>query len=120
MTLTSGCRFPGAGILPFDAVLRQEPLPPSPVARTLTRDGWLGKRGSIVKGYASNRWHFYPGADPLDCPTCFGPLTAQNDMYFHHHAVGSLVHLHLGALPDVVDAFAGVHPPSITLPTPRP
>ena len=120
MTLADGRRLPGAGILPFDAELLPDPPPPTPVARTLTRDCWLGPRGTTVRGYASNRWRLRPGADPLDCPTCFGSLTAQNDLYFHHHAVGGLVHLHLGALPHVVTAFAGPHPPSLTLPRARP
>lgn len=120
MTLADGRRLPGAGILPFDAALLPDPPPPTPVARILTRDSWLGPRGTIVRGYASNRWRLQPGADPLDCPTCFGSLTSQDDLYFHHHAVGGLVHLHLSALPHVVAAFAGPHPASLTLPTGRP
>ena len=63
--------------------------------------------------------YFAPGADPLDCPNCFGTLTAQDDFFYHHHAVGSLIHLHLGAFPEVVTAFAGPHRPSLTLPSPR-
>jgi cobyrinic acid a,c-diamide synthase len=112
-------QVPGAGILPFHAVLQPDPAPPTPVARTLTRDGWLGPRGTTVRGYRSGRWRLVPGADPLDCPACFGPLTAQGDIYFHHHAVGSLIHLYLGALPEVVAAFAGPHRPSLTLPSAR-
>lgn len=117
--LDGGRRVPGAGILPFDAELLSNPSPPSPVTRTLTRDCWLGPTGTVVRGYKSGRWRLIPGADPLDCPSCFGPLTAQGDVYFHHHAVGGLVHLHLGALAEVVAAFAGPHPPSLTLPSPR-
>jgi cobyrinic acid a,c-diamide synthase len=40
-------------------------------------------------------------------------------MFHHHHAVGSLIHLHLGAFPEVVTAFAGPHRPSLTLPSAR-
>jgi len=120
MTLADGRRIPGAGILPFDASLLPDPPPPTPVTRTLDRDCWLGPRGTVVRGYKSNRWRLVPGADPLDCPSCFGALTAQDDVYFHHHAVGGLIHLHLGALPEVVAAFAGPHPPSLTRPTGRP
>jgi len=109
----------GAGILPFDAELSPDPSPPTPVTRTLIRDGWLGPKGTTVRGYRSGRWRLLPGVQPLDCPTCFGPLTDQGDFYHHHHAVGSLIHLHLGALPEVVAAFAGPHRPSLTLPSSR-
>jgi len=115
-----GRRYPGAGILPFDAELLDNPSPPSPVTRTLTRDCWLGLSGTVVRGYKSGRWRLVPGADPLDCPSCFGSLTAQDDLYFHHHAVGGLIHLHLGALAEVVAAFAGPHPASLSLPSTRP
>jgi cobyrinic acid a,c-diamide synthase len=107
----------GAGILPFDAELRTVPRMPTPVTRTLTRDGWLGPRGTTVRGYKSGRWRLIPGADPLDCPGCFGTLTNQGDISYHHHAIGGLVHLHLGALPEVVAAFAGPHRASLTLPS---
>ena len=119
MILDDGRRVAGAGILPFDAELLKNPEPPKPVTRTLTRDCWLGPSGTGVRGYKSGRWRLIPGADPLDCPSCFGSLTAQDDVYFHHHAVGGLIHLHLGALPDVVAAFAGPHPASLTLPSTR-
>lgn len=113
-------RIPGAGILPFDAELLPNPAPPSPVSRTLSRDCWLGPRGSVVRGYKSGRWRLLPGVDPLDCPMCFGSLTAEDDVFFHHHAIGGLVHLHLAARPEAVAAFAGPHPPSLTLPSARP
>lgn len=109
----------GAGILPFDAELLPDPTAPMPVTRTLTRDSWLGQRGTTVRGYRSGRWRLLPGADPLDCPMCFGGLTAQGDISYHHHAIGSLIHLHLAALPEVVTAFAGPHRPSLTLPSAR-
>jgi cobyrinic acid a,c-diamide synthase len=120
MTLADGRRVPGAGILPFEAEALRDPPPPTPVTRVLSRDSWLGPRGTVVRGYQANRWRLRPGAEPFDCPTCFGALTGQDDLFFHHHAVGGLIHLHLGALPEVVAAFAGFHPPSLTLPTARP
>ncbi len=113
-------RIPGAGIFPFHAELLTDPLPPAPVTRTLTRDCWLGPQGSAVRGYKSGRWRLMPGVDPLDCPVCFGSLTAEDDVFFHHHAVGGLIHLHLAARPEAVAAFAGPHPPSLTLPSARP
>jgi cobyrinic acid a,c-diamide synthase len=117
--ILDGRQVPGAGILPFVAELLPNPSPPTPVSRTLTRDCWLGVRGTTVRGYQSGRWRLHPGADPLDCPSCYGTLTRPGDISFHHHAIGSLIHLHLGALPEVVSAFAGPHRPSLTLPSGR-
>lgn len=108
---------PGAGILPFDAELLPDPMPPVPVVRTLMHDSWLGPRGTVVRGYRSCRWRLRPGFEPLDCPSCYGALTPDHDLTFHHHAVGSLIHLHLGALPEVVAAFAGPHRPSLRRPS---
>ena len=113
-----GHHVPGAGILPVVAELLECPTSPSPVSRTLNRESWLGPEGTVVRGYAG-RWRLHPGADRLDCPASFGSLTSQGDIAFHHHAVGSLIHLHLAALPEVVSAFAGPHRPSLTLPSAR-
>jgi len=91
--------------------------PPVPVTRRLLRDSWLGPRGTVVRGYRSQRWRLIPGLERFECPECFGTLTAEADWFFHHHAVGSLLHLHLGALSEVVAAFAGPHRPSLKRPT---
>jgi cobyrinic acid a,c-diamide synthase len=117
--IIGGQRVSGAGILPFDAELLSEPAPPSPVTRTLLNDCWLGQKGTVVRGYRSGRWRLIPRVDPFECSSCFGPLSAEGDWFYRHHAVGSLLHLHLGALPEVVDAFAGPHPPSLKRPLPR-
>ena len=101
--------IPGAGILPFNARLRSNANGPTPVSRTLTRDGWLGPRGTVVRGYRSGRWQLLPAAEPDDCPARSGTLTDQGDVYFRKNAVGSLIHLHLASLPQVVAAFAGPH-----------
>jgi cobyrinic acid a,c-diamide synthase len=114
----AGRRVQGAGIFPFDAQLLSDPQPPTAVIRTLLHDTWLGVRGTEVRGYKSGRWRFTPArTERLECPQCVGPLSAEGDWYFHHHAVGSLLHLHLGALPEVVAAFACPHPPSLKRPT---
>jgi cobyrinic acid a,c-diamide synthase len=110
-------RIPGAGILPFDAELLPQAVAPRPVERVLERDGWLGPKGTTVRGYRSCRWRLRAISEPYEyCPGRSGTLTAQRDMYFRHHAVGSLIHLHLTALPHVVAAFAGPHQPSLALP----
>jgi cobyrinic acid a,c-diamide synthase len=115
-----GRHVPGAGILPFDAELSSEPQTPVPVTRTLLRDCWLGPRGTTVRGYKTGRWRLIPSIEKFECPACFGALAAEGDWFYHHHAVGSLIHLHFGAFPEVVDAFAGPHSPSLWRPSPRP
>jgi cobyrinic acid a,c-diamide synthase len=109
-------RVPGVGILPIESTLRPEWTPPAPVERTLDRDGWLGPRGTVVRGYRSGRWDLTPVDIDSHCRNCYGPLSTDGDLTFHHHAVGSLIHLHLGALPEVVSAFIGPHRPSLNLP----
>jgi cobyrinic acid a,c-diamide synthase len=112
-----GRRIGGAGILPFKAELLARPEPPAPVARTLLHDCWLGAKGTVVRGYKSGRWRLRPSSERLDCPACSGSLTRDGDLHYHHHAVGSMIHLHLGALPEVVAAFAGPHRPSLRRPS---
>jgi cobyrinic acid a,c-diamide synthase len=111
-----GRKVPGAGILPFEATLEPGCRVPEPVSRRLTRDCWLGRAGTTVRGYRSMRWGLRPILGPRESPTPSGLLTPQGDMYFRHHAVGGLIHLHLASLPQVVSAFAGLHRPSLTLP----
>jgi cobyrinic acid a,c-diamide synthase len=115
--IIEGRCYRGAGILPLVAEWVAEAPPPTPVTRQLLHDSWLGPRGTIVRGYKSERWRLSPGLERFGCPSCFGQLTAEGDWFFHHHAVGSLLHLHLGALPEVVSAFAGPHRPSLKRPT---
>jgi cobyrinic acid a,c-diamide synthase len=117
--IIGGRRVSGAGILPFDAELLSDPEPPAPVTRTLLADCWLGQKGTVVRGYRSGRWRLIPSVEPFECSSCFGALSAEGDWFYRHHAVGSLLHLHLGALPEVVNAFAGPHSPSLKRPSPR-
>ena len=98
---------PGAGILPFDAKFVPEVAQPRPVSHHLTRDSWLGLAGTEVRGYRSSQWELTPAPDPTDCPARSGTLTEGRDLYFRHHAIGSLVHIHPAALPELASAFAG-------------
>jgi cobyrinic acid a,c-diamide synthase len=118
ITLPDRCVH-GAGILPIDSKLRPDWSPPTPVERTITRDGWLGLKGTLVRGYRSGRWDVSPADIDSHCRNCYGTLSGEGDFTFHHHAVGSLIHLHLGALPEVVSAFLGPHRPSLNLPQVR-
>jgi cobyrinic acid a,c-diamide synthase len=115
-----GRRVPGVGIFPFEAELLNDPPAPTPVSRRLLHDSWIGPAGTLVRGYRSGRWRLISGADSLGCPGKHGLLSAEGDWFYHHHAVGSLLHLHLGALPEVVDAFIGPHSPSLHRPAAGP
>jgi cobyrinic acid a,c-diamide synthase len=115
--IINGQVVPGAGILPFNAQLLPQPEPPIPVTRILLHDSWLGPKGTTVRGYKSCRWRLKQSVEPLECRACSGSLTTDNDFFYHHHAVGSMIHLHLGALPEVVSAFAGPHRPSLRRPS---
>jgi len=115
--IIDGRAFPGVGIFPCEAELSPNPHPPTPVTRTLTRDCWIGPRKTEVRGYLSGRWTLRPNDQAFDCPSCHGPLSRDRDLYFRHHAVGGLIHLHLAALPKVVAAFAGPHQPSLNRPS---
>jgi cobyrinic acid a,c-diamide synthase len=110
-----GRDFAGVGILPFDAELKDNPPPPEPVSCKLLCDTWLAPRGTEVRGYHSDRWNLRPTSELCHCAAGFGRLSDVGDFFYHHHAVGSLMHLHLAALPQVVAAFAGPHRPSLTL-----
>jgi cobyrinic acid a,c-diamide synthase len=105
--IIGGRPIPGAGILPFDAELVDDLGWPEAVERKLINGSWLGTRGTAVRGYRSGRWTLHPAPEPGDCPARSGRLTAEPDMVFRSRAIGSLVHLHLGALPEVVAGFAG-------------
>ena len=114
-----GQPVPGAGILPFDAEPLPQPEPPIPVLRILlhsTTAGW-GPKGTVVRGYKSCRWRLRASFELLECPACFGSLTTDGDLYCHHHAVGSMIHLHLGCFPKWWPAFAGPHRPSLRRPS---
>ncbi len=109
-----GREVAGVGILPINAVLRDIPSAPYPVALTLRSDTWLGPAGTDVRGYNAGRWDLHPTAELCHQTAGFGPIADGANLFYHHHAVGSLVHLHLAALPQVVAAFTGPHRPSLT------
>ena len=109
-----GREVAGVGILPIKALLRDQPRPPYPVALTLRSDTWLGPSGTEVRGYNAGRWDLQPTSEMCHSAAGFGPVADGSDLFYHHHAVGSLVHLHLAALPQVVAAFTGPHRPSLT------
>ncbi|QEH36100.1 Cobyrinic acid A,C-diamide synthase [Aquisphaera giovannonii] len=117
--VVGGRPYRGAAIFPFTAERTAETTAPTPVSRMLTRDCWLGTAGTTFRGYRSGRWRLTPSHEPLECPGSLGTLCEDGDIYYHHHAVGGLIHLHLGSLPQVVAAFANPHRPSLRRPSVR-
>ena len=85
------CRHPAVRRQVYRRLLRRR----SRSHGRLLHDSWLGPRGTVVRGYQSGRWRLIPGLERFECPACFGALSAEGDWFFHHHAVGSLLHLHL-------------------------
>ncbi|WP_422930950.1 cobyrinic acid a,c-diamide synthase [Singulisphaera sp. PoT] len=118
--LLDGRRVSGAGIFPYDAERLATPSAPTAVTSTLSHERWIGPKGTVVRGYNPGRWRLHPSLEPVDCPTHCGMLTTQGDITYHQQAIGSLIHLHLGSLPEVVSAFAVPHRCSYTLPYSRP
>ena len=45
----------------------------------LERDGWLGPKGTTVRGYRSGRWWLQTAPEPDHCPGSSGPLTREAD-----------------------------------------
>lgn len=117
--LVGGRAVPGADILPVDAEFRGHPCPSRPAARTLRLDSWLGPEGAELRGYRSGRWRLRATAESAERGARSGPLTDAGDIYRHHHAIGSLLHLHPAALPELAAAWAGPHRPSLVLPERR-
>lgn len=101
-----GHPFRGAGILPFSAMLQSTQRSSQPTRLRLEHSSWLGLAGDEVCGYPSGRWKFFNEADE---PANSGRLTAGGDLVYHRHAIGSMIHLHPAALPDLVGSIARSH-----------
>lgn len=90
------------GIIPARASLVRKPGPPRPAEITLARSNWLGPPGVRLRGYRNPRWRLAPA----------GPLAglgaepeSQGGLVGSFNAVGSLLHLHFAAMPELLDQF---------------
>lgn len=106
----------GADILPLDAVLQSNTGLAEPVSRTLHRDSWLGRAGTLLRGYRTSRWRLTRCRDSLERPDCSGSLDPNGDIVHHHHAIGSLIHFHPAAFPELAVAWSRPHRPSLARP----
>lgn len=96
----------GAGILPVSAMLQSSRRMSLPTTLNLDLTTWLGDAGHEICGYASTRWCFL---DEGDRPAHSGRLTSRGDLVYHRQAIGSMIHIHPAALPDLVGKIARPH-----------
>ncbi len=92
-----------AGVLPAIAHGNAHVSEPRPVERTLARDSWLGHRGRQVRGYLNDRWLIEPCCQQLN--QCIAEPEGKFDLVERHQAIGSRIHLHLAAQPDLLASF---------------
>lgn len=95
--------YGGVGVLPYTAVFQPGHRSSDPITLTLNESTWLGEKRSLLRGYTSRDWQLVPhsGPNPLS-----GDLTTGGDLVYYRQAVGSLIHLHPAALPDLLGRIA--------------
>ncbi len=103
IALSDGRHSPMAGVLPAVARWNDLATDPRPVERTIARDSWLGRKGRRVRGYLNEHWAIEPGDRHLTAG--FAGPEGMFDLVERHQAIGSRVHLHLAAQPDLLESF---------------
>ncbi len=90
------------GILPAVARLQQGEAAPEPTEITVTQENWLAPRGTRLRGYRTGRWRF----DVLGCRLDANQKTCcQPDLVGCNRVVGSLIHFHFAAFPEIFQSF---------------
>lgn len=91
-----------AGVLPAVARFRRDSAAPEPVEVRLNQPTWLGREGSILRGYRNSHWTI----DPLDSSWTLsqGPVS-EAALIGDAQSVGSLVHLDFAADASLLDRF---------------
>jgi cobyrinic acid a,c-diamide synthase len=90
------------GILPAIARFRPDHAAPEPIEITVTRDNWLAPQGTRLRGYRSDRWRFETLGCRLDASQ---KACCQPDLLGCNCVVGSLIHFHFAAFPEVFQSF---------------
>ena len=102
-----GCTFTGAGILNLDAVFSADRIGLQPVEHELAKESWLAPRGSLVRGYRSSKWKLEPERH-FSCTTAtVREVSEEQNLVYNLGVIGSLLHLNISALPDIIAGFAG-------------
>ncbi len=115
MEIQPGQFVRGVGLLP--AAGRRLPRfgEPLPVTVTVARPTWLAGKGAVLRGYRSPEWWFQP--EPLLAPTIAEP-GVEYDIIGNDRVVASVIHLDIGAHPDLLSSFFATKPESRLLPNP--
>ena len=90
------------GILPAVAKLQPDAAATVPTEITVPQENWLVPQGSRLRGYRSHRWQFTVLGCRMDArqKTCCHP-----DLVGCNCAVGSLIHFHFAAFPEMFQSF---------------
>ena len=85
-----------AGILPAVARRLREPFPSVPAEVRLARPAWLGRIGTLLRGYSIPQWQFLPDG----ASHAAGDSTLDGQVLGDFQVVGSPLHLHFAANPN--------------------
>ncbi len=90
------------GILPAAATFVSDSGSPEPTELTVTQGNWLASQDTRLRGYRSDRWRFEPLGCRLDAShkNCCHP-----DLLGCNCVVGSLIHFHFAAFPEIFQSF---------------
>lgn len=90
------------GILPAVARFQEEEADSEPVEIAVEQDNWLTPGGTRLRGYRTGRWRF----ESLGCRLQNGARNCcQLDLLGCNCVVGSMMHLHFAARPDIFSHF---------------
>jgi cobyrinic acid a,c-diamide synthase len=90
------------GILPAVARFGSDRAPAKPIEITVAQGNWLAPRGTRLRGYRSERWHFETLGCRLDASQ---KSCCQSNLIGCNCVVGSLIHFHFAALPEMFQSF---------------
>ncbi len=97
--LSDGARHSMAGVLPLTLRAVTDPKPPRPSTTTLNRDCWMGRRGTILRGYENPLWTF-------DVPQSQEPLGLTNESHpallIRGETIVSRLHLNFAAMLEIM------------------
>jgi cobyrinic acid a,c-diamide synthase len=93
---------PMTGIFPAIAHHRPSVSGPAPAEVTLDRSTWLGRQGTVLRGYCNSAWDLEVVGDLAGC---VAPPQPRYDLVGVSRAVGSRLHVNFAAQPDLLPGF---------------
>lgn len=102
MVLPNGSHVPMVGALTVDAHWQESHEVAIPTETQLTSSSWLGNTGTKIRGYLNRQWRLEVVEE-----TPASTHTALDSRYMlsYKQLVGSLLHLHFAAQPDLLTRF---------------